>query len=116
MCVAAKRNQDSLVSRDLNLIEQLWDELLRCDASVIVQSNLGILDSFRLLSFKNGARRYVLSIRPSSGACIASGESHARFFYEFNSSKLNLIHSPVKNLSFLKMTHCLYTGVQHERI
>ena len=42
------------------------------------------------------------------------------FFDEFNSSELNWtrsgIHSPVKNLSFLKVTPCLYTGVQHERI
>ena len=30
MCVEAKPNRDGLVSPDLNPIEQLWDELLRC--------------------------------------------------------------------------------------
>ena len=30
MCVEAKPNRDSQVSPDLNLIEQLRDELLRC--------------------------------------------------------------------------------------
>ena len=41
------------------------------------------------------------------------------FFDEFNSSELNWTrsrYSPVKNLSFLKMTPFLYTGVQHEQI
>ena len=37
-------------------------------------------------------------------------------FDEFNSRRERDIHSPVKILSFLKMTPCLYTGVQHERI
>ena len=29
-CVEAKPNRDSLVSPDLNPIERLWDEFLRC--------------------------------------------------------------------------------------
>ena len=57
MCAEAKTNHVSLVSSDLNTIEQLLDELWRRspgDASRIVQCNLGIFDSFRLLSIKNG--------------------------------------------------------------
>ena len=48
----AKTNHVSLVSPDLNTIEQLLDD--SGDASRIVQCNLGIFDSFRLLSIKNG--------------------------------------------------------------
>ena len=65
-------------------------------------------------------RRHVLSIRPRCGAFIAAGESHARFLT--NLMQVHWIgwdrdiHSPVKNLSFLKMIPCLNTGVQYERI
>ena len=52
MCSEAKTNRESLVSSDLNTIDQLFDELWH--ASGIVQCNLGIFDSFRLLSIKNG--------------------------------------------------------------
>ena len=53
------------------------------DASGIVQCNLGIFDSFRLLSIKNGrgwsvVRRYVLSIRYRYDTVIAEGEGHDR--------------------------------------
>ena len=69
---------------------------------------------------KNVVRCYVLSIRPRYDAVIAAGEGHTlnwtslpqvnRFRRERD------IHSPVKNLSFLKMTPCLITGEQHEQI
>ena len=75
-----------------------------CDASMIVQSNLGIFSAsgcspLRMGSIpKNGVRRHVLSIRPRCGAFIAAGESHARFLtnlmnwtgsrYSFSSVKL----------------------------
>ena len=52
MCTEAKINRVSLVSPDLISIEQL--RVSSGDASGIVQCNLGILDSFRLLSIKNG--------------------------------------------------------------
>ena len=69
---------------------------------------------------KNGVRHYMLSILPRYDAFIAEGEIHAPFL--MNLIKVNSIgrdrdiHSIVKNLSFLKMTPCLYTGIQHERI
>ena len=50
MCVEAKTNRDSLVSPDLNPIEQLLDE--SGDASGIVQCNLGIFGSLTFI--KNG--------------------------------------------------------------
>ena len=51
MCAEAKTNHVSLVSPDLNTIEQLLDELWR---RIQDQCNLGIFDSFSLLSIKNG--------------------------------------------------------------
>ena len=51
MCAEPKTNRESYVRLDLNSIEQLLDEL--SDASGMVQYNLGILDSCRLLSIKN---------------------------------------------------------------
>ena len=53
MCAEVKTKRVSLVSPDLNMIEQLLDELSG-DATGIVQFNLGIFDSFRLLSIRNG--------------------------------------------------------------
>ena len=82
------------------------------DASRIVQCNLGIFDSFRLLSItmaadpKNVVQRYVLSIRPRYVAVIAAGEGHA--LYCTSLTQVNRfrrerdIYSPVKNLLFLK--------------
>ena len=40
VCVEAKPNRDSLVSPDHNLIEQLWDELLRCIQDRSVQPRI----------------------------------------------------------------------------
>ena len=50
MCAEAKINSVSLVSPDLNQIEQLSSGV----SSGIIQCYLGILVSFRLLSIKNG--------------------------------------------------------------
>ena len=84
MCVEAKPKRDSLVSPDLNPIEQLRDELLRCIRDRTVQPRI-----FRQLWValhlkwvwipKNGVRRYVLSIRPRYDAFIAARENHALF-------------------------------------
>ena len=52
MCAEAKTNCLSLVSPDLNMIEQLLDELWRRTRDCSVQPRN--LDSFRLLSIKNG--------------------------------------------------------------
>ena len=97
MCVEAKPNRDSQVSPDLNLIEQLRDELLRCirDRSVqprIIRQLQVALHLEWVLIPKNGVGRYVLSIRPRYDACIAAGENHA-LFDEFNSSELNWTRS-----------------------
>ena len=54
MCAEAKTNHVSLVSLDFSTIEQLLDELWR--TSRFVQCNLGIFDSFMLLSIKSGRR------------------------------------------------------------
>ena len=78
MCVEAKSNRDSLVSPDLNPIEQLWDELLRCirDCSVqprILQQLQVALHLEWAWILKNVVRRYVLSIQPRYEAVIAAG-------------------------------------------
>ena len=52
MCAEAKTNRVSLVSPDPNTKQQLLVELLGRIGDL--QCNLGILDSFRLLSIKNG--------------------------------------------------------------
>ena len=97
MCVEAKSNRDSLVSLDLNPIEQLWDELLRCirDRSVqpliIRQLQVALHKEWAQIP-KNGVRRNVLLIRPRYDAFIAAGENHA-LFDEFNSSELNWTRS-----------------------
>ena len=57
------------------------------DASVIVQCNLGVFDSSRLLSIKNRlrfprnvVRRHMLLVRPRYEAVIVAGEGHAYFW------------------------------------
>ena len=52
MCAEAKTNRVSLVSQDINALSSCL--MSSGDASGIVQCNLGIFDSFRLLSIKNG--------------------------------------------------------------
>ena len=65
-------------------------------------------------------RCYVLSVRSRFDAVIAAGDDYARFLT--NLTQVNGfrrerdIHSPVKNLSYLKTTHCRNTGEQFERI
>ena len=90
MCVEAKTNRDSLVSPNLNPIEQLWDELWRCirDRSVQLRTLRQLQVALHLewaLIPKNVVRRYVLSIRPRYDAFIAAGGSHIGF-------STNLIH------------------------
>ena len=69
---------------------------------------------------KNVVKRYVLSIRPRYDAFIAAGESHALYWASLTQvnrfRRERDIYSPVKNLSFLKMTPCLNTGEQLEQI
>ena len=85
------------------------------DASRIVQCNLRIFDSFRLLSIKYGCGfpRHMLLVRPRYEAVIA-GERVMSVLDEFNSSELiktrmrNSFSS--ENLSFFKVTPCLNTG------
>ena len=96
------------------------------DAPRIVQCNLGIFDSFRLLSIKNGCgskercATFVLSIPLRYDVVIAAGEGHALYWTslpQVNQFRREQdIYSPVKNLSFLKTTPCLNTGEQHEHI
>ena len=63
---------------------------------------------------KDVVKRYMLSIQPRYDAVIAAGEGHA--IYWTSLTQVNRfrrerdIYSPVKNLSFLKMTPCLNTG------
>ena len=52
MCAEAKRNRVSLVSPDLNTIEQLFGELWRRIHNRSM--HYGTFDNFRLLSVKNG--------------------------------------------------------------
>ena len=58
-------------------------------------------------------------VRPRYDAVCATGESHVCFW--MNLTQVNwfrrkrYIHSQVKNLSLLKMTHCLNNGKQHEQ-
>ena len=93
MYVEAKPNRDSLVSPDLNPIEQLWDELLRCiqDRS----DHLGLFDSFRVLSIKNvlGFPRMVCDVMCFRFDLVMMHlllqERIMPFFDEFNSSELN---------------------------
>ena len=54
MCAEAKTNHVKLVSPDLNTIEYCSCWMSSGNASRIAQCNLGIFDSFMLLSIKNG--------------------------------------------------------------
>ena len=64
---------------------------------------------------KNGVQRFVLSIRPRYDSVIAAGEGHALYWTSLTQvNRERDIHSPVINLSFLKMTPCLKTGEQHD--
>ena len=69
-----------------------------CDASGIVQCNLGIFDSYRLLSIKNGSGfpRMVWDVTCFQFYLVmvycCRGES-CPFFNEFNSSELNWTRS-----------------------
>ena len=95
MCAEAKTNRVSLVSSDLNTIEQFLDELWRRIRECSVQSqNLGQLwvslhyDEWVWIP-KNAVRRRMRLVRPRYEAVIVAGESHV-CFDEFNSSELNL--------------------------
>ena len=124
MCAEAKTNRVFLVSPFS--IRQSSCGMRSGDACGIVQCNLGIFDNFRLLSIKNGGasrnvvQRYMLSIRPRYGAVIAAGEGHALYWTSLTQvnrfRRERDIYSPVKHLSFLKMTPCLDTGEQHKQI
>ena len=81
MCAEAKTNRVSLVSPDPNGIEQSGD------TSGSVQCHLGIFDSFRLLSIKNGRGfpRTVCCVTcfwfgPRYEAVIGAGEGHVCFW------------------------------------
>ena len=93
MCAEAKTNRVSLVSSDLNPIEQLLDELWRriLDHSVqhwnLRQLQVALHQEWAPIP-KNVLQRFVLLIRPRSKAVIAAGESHVCFLDEFNSSEL----------------------------
>ena len=67
----------------------------------------------------NIVRYYMHAIRPHYHTFIAAEEAHARFD-EINSSEVfktrTRYSSPVRSFSFLKMTHCVNTDEQHERI
>ena len=96
------------------------------DASRIVQCNLRIFDSYRLPSIKNGCGfpRMLFNVTYIQFNLVMVQlllqEGHALYWTSL--TQLNQlrrerdIHSPVKNLSFLKMTPCPNTGEQHEQI
>ena len=97
------------------------------DASRIVQCNLGIFDSFRLLPIKNGC---IFPRTLCNVMCFQFDIAMMQFFavgdgrvpYWTSFAEVNRfrrerdIHSLVKKLSFLKMTPCLNTGEQLEQI
>ena len=64
---------------------------------------------------KNIMRRHMLLVQPRYEAVIATGEDHVCFWTTLTQvnrfRRERDIHSQVKNLSFLKMTPCLNTGV-----
>ena len=65
-------------------------------------------------------QRYLLSIQPRFDAVFAAGEGHALYWTSLTQvnrfRRERDIHSSVKNLSFLKVTPCLNTGEQLEKI
>ena len=87
MC-EAKTNHVSLVSPDLNRIEQLLDELWRCIRDRSVQPW-----SFRQLhgmgvDFQKRCVASHVLVRPRYEAVVAAGEGRVHFLHEFNSSEL----------------------------
>ena len=78
MCEKSKTSRVSLVCPDLNMIELLLDELLRCirDPSV----NLRQLQVALHLEWAWILRRHMLLIRPRYNAFIAAGEGHVCFW------------------------------------
>ena len=92
------------------------------DASRIVQCNLGIFGSFRLLSIKNGCGfpRTLCSVTCFQFDFVMMQlllqERVMPFIGRDKLRRERDIHSPVKNLSFLKMTPCLNNGEQREQI
>ena len=85
MCADAKTNRVSLVSPDLNPIEQLLDELWRLTRDCSVQPrNLRQLQVALHYEWawipKNVARRLMLLVRPRYKAVIAEGEVHVCFW------------------------------------
>ena len=88
MCEKSKTSRVSLVCPDLNTIELLLDELLRCIRDPSVQpGNLRQLQVALHLEWaripKNVLRRHMLLIRPRYDAFIAAGEGHVCFWTNF---------------------------------
>ena len=112
VCAEAKTNRVSLVSSDLNTIEQLLDELWRRIRDRSVQSQ--ILGQSRVsLHYDVCVASHAIGLTSLWGS-YAAGEGHV--FSWTNLTQVNWfrrerdIHSQVKNLSFLKMTPCHRTG------
>ena len=82
MCEKSKTSRVSLVCPDLNTIEQLLDELLRCirDPSVNLRQLQVALHLEWAWIPKNVLRRHMLLIRPRYDALIAAGEGHVCFW------------------------------------
>ena len=85
MCAEAKTNRVSLVSPDLNMIEQLLEELCRriCYRSVqprfLRQLQIALHKEWAWIP-KNVVRCRMLLVRPRYEAVIAAGEGHVCFW------------------------------------
>ena len=89
MCAEAKTNRVSLVSPDLNTIEQLLDELR--DRSVQPRNLRQLQVALHLVWVwipKNVVRRHMHLVRPRYEAVIAAGEGHVCFLDELKISEL----------------------------
>ena len=124
--VEAKPNRYSLVNLDLNPIEQLWDEALAMhQGSFSVTSESSTVSGCSPLRMGFDSQEWYATLRAFKSTslwCIYCCRREPGPFFLTNLIQVNWIgrdrdiQSPVKNLSFLKMPPCLYTGVQHERI
>ena len=84
MCAEAKTNRVSLVSPDLNMIEQLLDELWLRNLDRSVQPR----NLRQLKVHKNIVWRHMLLVPPLYEAVFAAGEGHVCFLDKFDSSEL----------------------------
>ena len=85
MCAEAKTNRVSLVSSDLNTIEQLLDELWRrirdrsVQSQMLGQPRVSLHYDVCVWIPKNIVRRHTLLVRPRYETVIAAGEGHVCF-------------------------------------